>query len=293
MLSVISLDDSQDASAAAGTSALPAAVVLHILSMLPSAAQAYSARHVCKATHEVFQDCTSISASCKELPLWVLQQMHATQHEQQQQVLCQSTAPSTGQTMCQSQQQLDTKLLASRAAAEDQAGVQWLVSQGCTADDASICRAAARTGHLPLLQFLRELNPPCSWDSSAATAAAAAGHMPVLRHMLVDADPACDCDVWTTRAAARAGSLEALQLLQQQGQLMWDNWAAKVSIHWSLQAIQHATAWHRCRQCTVSLLHVVTCTWWAPCLQSALLHIHQAPTYVGECQCRRQLLLGS
>jgi hypothetical protein len=224
-----SIDHGQDTSEAAGSHKLPIAVVLHILGMLPIEAQAYSARQVCKATREAFSDCTSLGASCKELPLWVLQQMHAT-HQQQLQVTCTATAAIGDAGLCSSQQQDVTKLLASRAAAGDLSGVQWLTSQSCTADDASICRAAAAAGQLEVLQYLRGLGPPCSWDSNAATAAAAAGHVAVLQYILVDAHPVCGCDVWTTRAAARAGSLEALQLLQQQGQLIWDNWAAKVKL---------------------------------------------------------------
>jgi hypothetical protein len=64
----------------------------------------------------------------------------------------------------------------------------------------------------------------------------------VLQYMLVDARPVCECDVWTTRAAARAGSLAALQLLQQQGLLGWDNWTAKVRK--TSSSIHPQATWH-------------------------------------------------
>jgi hypothetical protein len=173
--------------------ALPTAVVLHILGLLPTAAQAYSARQVCKAANDTLKACTSILASCKELPLWVLQQMHTAQRQQQEQHLACTATAYVGVKPHHRQQQQNLQLIASRAAAGDLQGVQWLVSQGCAADHASICSAAAKAGHLHILRFLRSLTPPCNWDSSTSTAAAAAGHTDVLQYMLVGADTVCEC----------------------------------------------------------------------------------------------------
>jgi hypothetical protein len=90
--------------------------------------------------------------------------MYTAQLQRQQELLPNSTTAAPCGCQEKQQQQQDVKLMASRAAAGDLQGLQWLVSQGCIADNASICTAAAKSGQLDMLCFLRHIYPPCSWN---------------------------------------------------------------------------------------------------------------------------------
>ncbi|WIA08904.1 hypothetical protein OEZ85_008323 [Tetradesmus obliquus] len=94
---------------------LPEALMLHILSLLPAAQQAYTARRVCKAACARLRHMTTISATSADLPLAALQEMflhNATSMYKQ------------------------WHLAAARAACGDLQGLQWLHSSGCAWDGA-------------------------------------------------------------------------------------------------------------------------------------------------------------
>ncbi len=57
-----------------------------------------------------------------------------------------------------------------------------------------ICSTASLNGHFDILQWLRSLDPPCSWDIYTIFAnAAGSGHLNVLQ-WLCSHDPPCPCD---------------------------------------------------------------------------------------------------
>jgi len=73
------------------------------------------------------------------------------------------------------------------------------------------CRAAAASGELEVLRWLRAQNPPCPWDTSTFRASARAGKLEVLRWLQ---EQQCPWGRSTCRAAAGAGELEALRWLR-------------------------------------------------------------------------------
>ena len=77
------------------------------------------------------------------------------------------------------------------------------------------CSAAAGGGHLAVLQWLRQQQPPCPWDEWACRAAARAGHLAVLQ-WLRQQQPPCPWDEEACHYAAEGGHLAMLQWLRQQ-----------------------------------------------------------------------------
>lgn len=167
---------------------LPEALMLHILSLLPAAQQAYTARRVCKAACARLRHMTTISATSADLPLAALQEMflhNATSMYKQ------------------------WHLAAARAACGDLQGLQWLHSSGC-AWDVRVCSAAAHSGDLALLQWARQQSPPCAWNKSTCSAAAAGGQLAVLQWVRQQRPP-CPWDEECCSSAAKAGHLSLLQ----------------------------------------------------------------------------------
>jgi len=60
------------------------------------------------------------------------------------------------------------------------ARLRWARDNGCRWDE-SICVAAAKGGHLEVLQWAREQDLPCSWDEQTCGAAALHGHLELLQ----------------------------------------------------------------------------------------------------------------
>ena len=106
------------------------------------------------------------------------------------------------------------------------ARLRWALEHGCRWNGL-ICAAAAAGGHIGVLQWARDQDPPCPWDGkncAAATcrAAAAGGHLEVLK-WLREQNPPCPWDgrtcaehgcPWnfvTCFEAAKRGHLEMLQ----------------------------------------------------------------------------------
>jgi hypothetical protein len=58
----------------------------------------------------------------------------------------------------------------------------------------STCTAAARAGHLAVLQWARAQQPPCPWSERTCIAAAGGGHLAVLQWLRAQ-QPPCPWDV--------------------------------------------------------------------------------------------------
>ncbi|KAJ1435084.1 hypothetical protein B484DRAFT_325782 [Ochromonadaceae sp. CCMP2298] len=76
------------------------------------------------------------------------------------------------------------------------------------------CAAAARGGHVDVLQWLRSHDPPCPWDAVTSHAAAATGHLE-LQWMRAQ-DPPCPWDEGACANAAAEGQLNVLKWLRAQ-----------------------------------------------------------------------------
>jgi hypothetical protein len=84
------------------------------------------------------------------------------------------------------------------------------------------CQAAARTGQLAVLQWLRAQEPPCPWEEGTCSAAAQSGFLAVLQWLRAQ-EPPCPWDERTCRAAASDGHLAVLQWARaQQPPCPWD-----------------------------------------------------------------------
>ncbi len=82
--------------------------------------------------------------------------------------------------------------------------------------DVQTCEAAAADGRLNVLEWLRAQDPPCPWDTkTCAVAAARGGHLSVLQWLAVY-DPPCLWDVRTSHLAAYHGHLNVVQWLRAQ-----------------------------------------------------------------------------
>src|SRR5690606_3822841 len=84
-------------------------------------------------------------------------------------------------------------------------------------DGKDACEAAARGGHLAVLQWLREQK--CRWSTSTCESAAESGHLAVLQWAHERGCPLGDAAAY----AARGGHLHVLQWLRSQG-CEWDSW---------------------------------------------------------------------
>jgi hypothetical protein len=86
----------------------------------------------------------------------------------------------------------------------------------------STCSAAARHGHLAVLQWARAQQPSCTWDEGTCRAAAGGGHLAVLQWMRAQ-EPPCPWSAGTCGSAARHGHLAVLQWARtQQPPCPWD-----------------------------------------------------------------------
>ncbi len=92
---------------------------------------------------------------------------------------------------------------------------------------------AAKSGHLALLQWLREKN--CPWDERTSAKATQGGHLAVLQWARANG---CPWDLYTCRYAAAEGHLEVLQWARAKGcpwnPTVW-NWAAPNVKSWLIE----------------------------------------------------------
>ena len=77
------------------------------------------------------------------------------------------------------------------------------------------CEEAASTGVVPIMQWLRALDPPCPWNPYTCSAAAMNGHLPMLQWLRAQ-DPPCPWDEDTCAGAAKYGHLHIIQWARQQ-----------------------------------------------------------------------------
>lgn len=80
---------------------------------------------------------------------------------------------------------------------------------------ADVCTAAARGGHLNVLQLLRKFSVPCPWDESVTNAAAEQGWLHILE-WATSVTPPCQLHEEICWNAARNGHLGVLQWLRMQ-----------------------------------------------------------------------------
>jgi hypothetical protein len=71
-------------------------------------------------------------------------------------------------------------------------------------------------GHLGLLQWARQANPPCPWDGLTCSKAARGGHLAVLQWARTVADPPCPWDDATCWWAVTNGHLDVVRWLRLQ-----------------------------------------------------------------------------
>ncbi|KAF8062697.1 hypothetical protein HT031_004026 [Scenedesmus sp. PABB004] len=216
---------------------LPEPLVLHVLSLLPPALQAWTARLVCKAARERFRG--AISVRCPELPLAAVQEAwRAAQDDDWQQ---------------QRQRRQQRRLARARAVCGDVAGLAWLYRAGCDMggeyENESVCWEAAKHGHFAVLEWARDVRldlrlvckaaayggqlgvlrwaraqtPPLPWGDSwcgVCFLAARCGDVEMLRWARAQAKPA-PWDAQACAAAAEHGHLEALRWLRTNGCPWW------------------------------------------------------------------------
>ena len=94
--------------------------------------------------------------------------------------------------------------------------VQRLQRGGRLSRQEYLCQAAARSGQLEELQWLRANG--CPWDRWTCSGAARGGHLEVLQWLRANG---CPWDEWTCSRAARGGHLEVLQWAHANG-CPWD-----------------------------------------------------------------------
>ncbi|KAF8062665.1 LEC14B protein [Scenedesmus sp. PABB004] len=194
-------------------------LVLHVLSFLPLALQAWTARLVCKAARERFHGATAVSLRCPELPL---------------------TAVQEAWRAVQGGGWERRWLVRARVACGDVAGLAWLRGAGCdlqhVVDEAvhhgqvavlewardegldlrDVCYFAAAAGQLGVLRWARAQTPPLTWDEHVCAWAAWRGDVEMLRWARTQAEPARWAES-VCEAAALHGHLEALRWLRANG----------------------------------------------------------------------------
>ncbi|KAF8062669.1 hypothetical protein HT031_003998 [Scenedesmus sp. PABB004] len=223
---------------------LPEPLVLHVLSFLPPALQAWTARLVCKAARERFHGATAVSLRCPELPLAAVQEAwRAVQ----------------GDGMKQRQ------LASARVACGDMAGLAWLHGAGCAMgsvgwaaaehgqlavlewardeglDLGGVCNAAAVGGQLAVLRWARAQAPPLPWGGAECHNAARRGDLEMLRWARAQAEP-MPLDELTCETAAAAGQLEVLRWLRAGGCPWWRSNCEVCAAHNGHEAV---VAWIR------------------------------------------------
>ena len=92
--------------------------------------------------------------------------------------------------------------------------LEWMGEQGGFHWSDGSCQAAAGSGHLNTLQWLRRQQPPAPWGEGTCAAAAAGGHLDVLQWAR-DQWPPCPWGRVMFRQAARGGHLAVLQWLRR------------------------------------------------------------------------------
>ncbi|KAF8062649.1 hypothetical protein HT031_003978 [Scenedesmus sp. PABB004] len=202
---------------------LPEPLVLHVLSFLPPAVQAWRAELVCKAAHERFRGARRVSLRCPELPLAAVQEAwRAVQGDGWK------------------QQDKRQQLASARAACGDVAGLAWLRAAGCSMvsmvgsaaragqlavlewacseglDLGGVCMAATDGGQLAVLRWARAQAPPLPWGDYVCTIAALRCNLEVLRWARAQAEPAPWSEETCVVAAGR-GQLDALRWLRANG----------------------------------------------------------------------------
>ncbi|KAF8062647.1 hypothetical protein HT031_003976 [Scenedesmus sp. PABB004] len=198
---------------------LPEPLVLHVLSFLSPALQAWSAKLVCKAARGRFRGATVVSLRCPKLPLAAVQEAWRA---------------------AQGHQARQRQLSEARAACGDVVGLAWLRGAGCDIrgvcfeavehsqlavlewardqglDLEWVCNGAAEGGQLAVLRWARAQTPPLPWGDGVCVNAAARGDLQMLRWARAQSPPA-PWDWWTCLIVARHGQLEALRWLRANG----------------------------------------------------------------------------
>jgi hypothetical protein len=98
--------------------------------------------------------------------------------------------------------------------------LQWLRANSCPWDGFT-CALAVEDGHLEVRQWL--LANGCPWDERTCSWAAAGGHLKVLQWLRANG---CLCDEETCMSAARGGHLEVLQCARENG-CPWKKWTCE------------------------------------------------------------------
>ena len=81
--------------------------------------------------------------------------------------------------------------------------------------DTMTCNLAAKHGHLNIIKWARNQNPPCPWSRSTCHYAAKNGHLHVLEWVRSQ-DPPCDWNEETCALAGENGHLDVLKWLRSQ-----------------------------------------------------------------------------
>jgi hypothetical protein len=89
----------------------------------------------------------------------------------------------------------------------DLEGVQWLIQQGASVGP-SVSWAAAAGGHTHVLALLASLEPQCAFDETTCRAAAGTGQLETLRWLRALKPEPCPWNASTCEAAAAGGHIE-------------------------------------------------------------------------------------
>lgn len=82
--------------------------------------------------------------------------------------------------------------------------------------DTRVIIAAATTGHLRVIQWLRAQNPPCPWNENVCEIAAERGHFEVLK-WLRNQNPPCPWSTSTYKAAIKANHPDIAKWVEKNG----------------------------------------------------------------------------
>jgi hypothetical protein len=121
--------------------------------------------------------------------------------------------------------------------------VDYLVSQHHFTMDETICWAAAKNGHLSILQYLHEHN--CPWDRTTTFVATTYNHLPCLEYAV---NHGCPVDCYTSSQAAAQGHLHILQFLHQNASCPWDHHTLLFAHLHNHTHIYHYALTHNCPQ---------------------------------------------
>jgi|AntAceMinimDraft_1070359.scaffolds.fasta_scaffold14982_4 hypothetical protein len=93
--------------------------------------------------------------------------------------------------------------------------LMWARENGCPWNKHTSMKAA-EGGHLELLKWAREQEPPCPWDEWTTAAAATGGRLEVLQWLRAQCPP-CPWSSKTVVNAEKEGHLDILQWAQEHG----------------------------------------------------------------------------